>query len=1611
MASSFGFRAVLVAALLVCGAASPQPNQSPQPTQGTAGAPKPFEVLKLEVASEQAAPEACFLFAGRIDRSARTPIESFVQVEPAAKVAISVRDERLCVGGLTHGGNWKITLLPGLPGTGGVTLAKAQSFAVQVPNRLPSVTFASRGTVLPRSASQGLPLRTVNADRVAIQILRVRDRDLLQRLRSGSLDERLTRIDVEQMAQNEAERVWQGELETKGDANQAKLTSLPIGETIGELKPGLYVAVATLPGAPTLRYEAQATQWFTVADLGLAAYHGPESLVVSARSLATAQAIANIEIALVAENNRELTRVRTDGEGLARFEPGLMRGTAGDRARAVYAYGDKGEFAFLDLSGSRVDLTDRGVGGRAVRGPTEAYLYAERGIYRPGETARVTVLLRDEQARAVAKTPLTVKIRRPDGVAFDQRVVQEQAAGGATFDIALPPTARTGGWTVQAYLDPKADAIGSVEFLVEDFVPPRVEFDLRADASLLVPQQPAHVAIDARYLYGAPAADLPGDVAVTLKPAEQPFPAFPGYSWGLVQEETLPTALDPISFTTDAEGKAGIELKLDRVPNTTHPLEAQLVASIFDAGGRPVERTQTVAVANLAYALGLKAGFEGSATADQPIGFDAIAVAPDGARIDKDGLAWEVLREDIEYFWYRAGRDWDYRSSLRTTRVASGTTRVAAAAPSRIETSLPPGQYRLELHDSSGSIATSLRFSVGGWVVAGADSAPDKVTVTPSKPNAAPGETIDVFVRPPYDSDVVIAVADTAVRATQVRRIGKDGANVRIELPKTSPAGAYVLATAYAPPDAKATRLPRRAIGTAWLGVDASPRTLDIKFDAPPLWRPQQQVKLPLTIANAGEETVQVTVAAVDDGVLQLTEYAPPNANEFWFGKRLLGVAVTDLYGRVIDPTGAARGKVKSGGGGDAGLNRQLSNLPQRTSKVVSLFSGMVAVEKSGKAEITLDLPDFDGRLRLMAVAWSATRLGHADATVEVRHPVVADLSLPRFLAPDDRATLNLTLDNTDAPRGPFTAKVTAEGAVAIEGDGTLATDLAQKERRAATMVLRGTAVGEGLIKLAVTGPNGLKFDRVWPISVRPGNPTVTRKSFVQLKPGALLTVDAGLATGLRPETSVVAASVSLLPDFDLPGLTRALEAYPYGCAEQVVSRAAPFLYARDVLQALGRPVDVDPTSNAQLRDAVARSLSLQTRSGSFGLWTPDEEDDAASQIWLASYVMDFLGRARAQGAYVPQGPFEQGLAYLARVVGRTVDLEDRSNTLTSLAYAHYVLAREQRADPFRLRWFADQAGSRLKSPVAAAELGAAFALLGDANAARAAFQQAVALPLATNSEAIDYGSELRNQAALTALLAEAKVSDATTITAAAEKTQQLAQQRRPLSTQEQAWLLRAGKALLGQPQLGQGGPIKLEIDGKPVTSGGLYLTEQRGGAGKLPAIKNAGTAPLYASVAVTGVATAPEPKESKGFEVQRQIFDRTGQPVNPLQVRQNDLLVIVLSGRFTGVGRPNPLLVDMLPAGWEIETPDLSASGDLDRFAWLGELSPVVHVEARDDRFVAVPEIPTGEKDKKEFRVAYVVRAVTPGQFQLPGPYAEDMTRPYLFGRGASATTTVVTR
>ena len=283
-----------------------------------------------------------------------------------------------------------------------------------------------------------------------------------------------------------------------------------------------------------------------------------------------------------------------------------------------------------------------------------------------------------------------------------------------------------------------------------------------------------------------------------------------------------------------------------------------------------------------------------------------------------------------------------------------------------------------------------------------------------------PGETAKLHIKPPFDGEVLLAVANERLIETYNVYVPASGATVEIPFRETWGVGAYVLATAFRADSA--TRGPGRAIGLAWLGLDARPRTLNLTIDSPGDVRPAGPVEINVAVdgIEAGRPAF-VTLAAVDEGVLQLTGFETPDPANHFFGKRRLGVAMRDVYGRLIDGKTARRGAVR-GGGGDPGLANR--GAPPADVRIVSLFSGLVALDDRGEARIRFDLPDFNGRLRLMAVAVDADRVGAAEGVLMVRDPLVAQVSLPRFLAPGDASRLTLTLDNLRLPPGEVSVEI-----------------------------------------------------------------------------------------------------------------------------------------------------------------------------------------------------------------------------------------------------------------------------------------------------------------------------------------------------------------------------------------------------------------------------------------------------------------------------------------------------------------------------------------------------------------------------------------------------------
>ena len=903
-----------------------------------------FRLLDYTVDSDSISPRACFQFSEELP-GRRTDFSPFVAVAAIERPAIAASEKQLCVEGLKHGERYAVTLRAGLPSVVKETLAKSAEFTIFVRDRKPFVRFFGKAYVLPRTGQRGIPVLSVNTQAVTLSIYRIGDRNLIDTLLGYDFQRNLSRYQAERLGNERGAKVWSGELAVEPKLNAEVTTAFPLEQAVKDLSPGVYAMTAEPKDAVSNDYGQQATQWFVVSDLGLTAYTTHDGIDVFVHSLATADPRSSVEVRLMARNNEQLAVRQTDRNGFIHFEAGLARGEGGLAPAAIVA-AEKNDYAFLSLKSPAFDLSDRGVAGRAIPVGLDAFVYTERGVYRTGESIAITALLRDARGAAALNVPLTVVVERPDGVEYKRAVVADGGLGGRSLTVPIVASASTGTWRVAAYTDPKRPPVGETTFMVEDYVPDRIEFSLTSTAKGISRNAPAQLGVDGHFLYGAPASklDLSGEVTVGVAKERA---GFPGYAFGLSDDEVTAVReeLDDLP-ATDASGKATFPVKLDELPASTRPLEAQIAVRMAESGGRAVERKLTLPVTPDAPMIGIKPMFSGRSLADGAnADFDIVMAAPDGKTLAKPGLRYDLLRVETSYQWYRQNGQWEYEPIKRTERVANGTVDAAADKPARLSLPVKWGRYRLEVStgEPNGAI-TSVGFDAGFYADASADT-PDLLEVALDKPDYKPGETMNVSVTARTAGRLTVNVFTDRLVASQSQDVKPGAARVSLNVGRDWGTGAYMVATLRRPLDAPAQRMPGRAIGVQWFSIDKVAHTLAVDMKLPATMRPSTTLNVPIKLAGltAGEEA-RVVVAAVDVGILNLTNYKPPAPDDYYLGQRRLTAEIRDLYGQLIDGMQGVKGQIRSGGD-SAGA--ELSGSPP-TQAPLALYSGIVTVGRDG---------------------------------------------------------------------------------------------------------------------------------------------------------------------------------------------------------------------------------------------------------------------------------------------------------------------------------------------------------------------------------------------------------------------------------------------------------------------------------------------------------------------------------------------------------------------------------------------------------------------------------------------------------------------------------------
>ncbi|GLS25345.1 alpha-2-macroglobulin family protein [Marinibactrum halimedae] len=1512
---------------------------------------------------------------------------------------------------------YDITIYQGLTAATDRQLALTKTVSLTTRDLKPSVSFDSKGHFLTAGLGNGIPVTAVNIDAVNVDFFRIDDQQLHSFLREF---DRFYYWRIQDMT-HFGELAYSGRFELNTPKNTRTKRTLDV-ENITQLNaPGVYLAVML----PAGEYTQPKITWFSVTDIGLHAREYQQRLDVHVSSLKTGKALSGVSVLLLDDHSAVVGERTSTPEGIVTFQP-IPQNVQHIIAQTDTPSGQ--HFSHIPFRQPALDLSEFDIGKRPQL-PVEFYIYAPRDLYRPGEMIDFNGLLRDFDGKKTAPAIMTAKIKKPDGSVMKTFKWHGQALGYYHYAWNIPVSAPVGNW--ELVVEGAFDKPVVFPFKVEEFLPERMKLTfnegnekpeiIQRQASLTIP-------ILGEYLYGAPAAGNRLSTLVNVSPWRLPIESLQHYQFGDATEKNTTQQFGLDDITLSADGNADIVAKASHWRHSQSPLRIQLVSSVYESGGRPVTRAYSSLMWPAETVIGIRPDFsDDNPEANSRVGFDIVNATAQGELKAASGLDVKLIREDRQYFWvFDDNRGWHYEWTDKEFTEITQTVSIAEGKSTHVEFPVSYGRYRMEVRNPETGLISNVRFYAGynwyaNWKAAQNNQGvvrPDKVAVVLDKGAYQPGEVAQVKITPPEAGEAIIMVE--ADEPLWMKRLSIPDEGITIEIPVSeewNQHNTYVTATVLRPGNNKKTITPKRSFGLAHLPLDRQDRSLSVVIDAPDETLPQETLMVDITIDEAlsgvkipTEETLFVTLAAVDVGVLNISNFKTPNPEEAFFGKRQYGIESKDLYGKVIELSQADKASIRFGGDADMARGGQA---PQSDVQIVSLFSGVVKMN-NGKTSIPVELPDFNGRLRLMALAFSDNQFGHQEKDITVAAPLVTQLSMPRFLAMGDLSSLALDIHNLSGERQHLDVSLSVSGAMSLRNDDAEKTTMKkvvlddQKKTTLHFPVKATDFSGQGIVQLSIESENETDqsepmkpLHREWKLGMRPAYSAVNEYRSTTLKKGD--SIQLGEKDLLPYLSGSVDATVVLSPSVDL-GLRNQFEnllRYPYGCLEQTSSRAFPFVYAtKENQERFGLPAITQQERFKRLQEGVDRVATMQLGNGGFGLWN----NRSPEEHWLTAFVTDFLLLARDAGAEVPPSLLDNALKRLKRYVNRSGRFvgerwsEDQNHySFAYKAYSAYVLSKVNQAPLGTLRNLYDRQFKRAQSGLPKVHLGIALMNMGDKKRGRAALEASLQTFPERTKYLGDYGSPIRDKALAIHLL----LSNHYFTQEAMELSLSLAKEihdRRWLSTQERNALFLAGIEL---SKAGEGrwtGEVILNQLSQTLSQQGMYqqvLDDHSINNGF--SFTSTNDEILFSNVHLMGYPkNKPEPFES-GLSIHRQWYNQKGELVSPDNVEVGDLFIVHLE-LSANSRTPDALVVDFIPAGFEIENQNLEHAIQLESFTIDGKSieqlqrrSKVKHQEFRDDRFVAAMDINTYNRT----HIFYVLRAVTPGDYQVPAPTVEDMYRP----------------
>ncbi|HOE11186.1 MAG TPA: MG2 domain-containing protein [bacterium] len=1366
-------------------------------------------------------------------------------------------------------------------------------------------------------------------------------------------------------------------------------TKIPLDELFGSGKRGVFCLEADAQEAP------KATKVVLFTDIGLLAHWRDSELYVFVHDLYSLSPIEFAKITVYSEKNRLLAELRTDAEGLARVSN--MNTAWGNPKVLVAEYGE--DYTFLQLTPSEDNVPQIRSDMPSYRADAyDGFLYADRDLYRPGETVHLRWIVRTNYGDASANVPLQFVVLKPNGESLLREPVTLSSTGAGGYDFMTQDVYPTGNYVAQLKVPGSEAPIGSYSFRLEEFVPQRMKAEMfLSDANWLMGNDYV-ISVTATQLIGPPAVNRKVDAKIHLRKGTFSSRKFPLYYFGN-DKGYKPETFSIGETNTDEHGLAQFHYTPPFHPGITYPIEAVISANVHEIGGRTVPAHARAILCASDILLGIHmAGRVGKSGLD----VNVIAIHPDEAPAVLPSVTVTLEQQKWSYYLRRyythdepSWADNFYEIETRAVPLQDGIG----------HTEFDPkgyGYFRVCVQsDATALNSTRTFYCYDGRCQLSDMAQPTLLKLSLDKEKYEIGEDAVLRVESPFDGCGIVVLQHQTIRSMIPIRIENQSGEIRIPITEEAFPNLWAEVTVvHAIEKDKAQLYPFMSFAVASIAVHNATRDLTLSMPGlPSEIRPNRETEIAIQVTDSSGNPVQseLTLAAVDEGIHLITDYKNPDPYAWLSRPRKPDLRRAHYYDRVV----YQYEQTTPGGDMEADLEKRVAPPMESWIKPVALWSGEVRTDESGKATVRLAVPEFDGVLRLVAVGWNERAAGSLAQELPVRRPVMLRTSMPRFLLPGDSCECRAVIFNTTASPCRTTLRWIASGALKASSGSLQLAVPANSEKDCSAPIFAGDLSGQGQLDWTMD-----VYDEAGGLVE-----TVTQSAPLPVKMPAAYQLAADIRV-VKPSESMeivndrflederfqINVRIGASPAIQLEKALSYLLDYPYGCVEQVTSRLMALYVLKeraDLIQQ--RPGRLEYTP-AYLQAGIDQLLAMQLPSGGLASWPSWYDPYPYGSIYafhLLTLVKD------DSSVQIPGNAYKLLKNYVNTLAGNAADSSESG--LYQRAYALYTLslARDEGAIS-RIAGF-----DAIPLPRAARYLLAAALALNtkEYDRVRMYMAQSPSEPYLFAEQDGTLNSEIRNDAVELLSLLQMN-TDPVTLAERAERIAMYLRNREHYITHETAFAVTAlGMYMkkIGVNTAAAMAEISYSTGVEPLTTRiqGMDICEQqhKGGGAKF-IVKNTGDTNIYANVVMEGIPRDPiREAVSNGISMGRQYFTNRAVLQDSRRFKHGDDYVICLDVSCDQ-NLKNVVVVDLLPAGFEIMNPRLDADA-LPELDVISNIIAPTYTDIRDDRIIlAFRDLPGGSR-----HYCYAVRAITPGNYQVPAVHAECMYDPLVQGSSAPET------